>query len=514
VQNDNPLVQVGTAYNQVDLTQKILFQPNKRLSFLANIQYSNSSNVPRYDQLTQSTVTEIDGNRIEDFRFSEWYYGPQKRFLSALTTEYTPKDNKAFDRLAIILAYQHIEEDRISRRFGRILRTNQEEDVHVGSLNVDFSKSFKKSISTFETQEKQRLLYGLEINYNAVKSLAYNEDIETGALDFNAVTRYPDGGSEMTMAAAYVGFRQKISEKYTIDAGLRYTFTSLQSKYADTTRIQLPYTEIASDLGALTGSLAMIWKIAQNTNINAIASTAFRSPNVDDFGKIRAKGDFVTIPNPNLSSEYALNGELSITQYFKLNSQKQNSTASLTGFYTYLFDAIVRDFTTLNGTDSLLHFGDYYTTQWNTNAGTAFIYGLSANVDLVFGEYWNLKSSLNYIKGWNTFDDAPLAHIPPIYGQTSLNYTRERFRFRFLTRYNGWKKAEEFDLAGTDNLEFATADGSPSWLTLNAYATYQVTTRIMMTLAVENILDTHYRPFSSGVSASGRNVVLSLRTNF
>lgn len=514
VQNDNPLVQVGTAYNQVDLTQKILFQPNKRLSFLANIQYSNSSNVPRYDQLTQSTVTEIDGNRTEEFRFSEWYYGPQKRFLSALTTEFTPKDNKAFDRLAIILAYQHIEEDRISRRFGRILRTNQEEDVHVGSLNVDFSKSFKKSISTFETQEKQRLLYGLEINYNAVKSLAYNEDIETGALDFNAVTRYPDGGSEMTMAAAYVGFRQKISEKYTIDAGLRYTFTSLQSKYADTTRIQLPYTEIASDLGALTGSLAMIWKIAQNTNINAIASTAFRSPNVDDFGKIRAKGDFVTIPNPNLSSEYALNGELSITQYFKLNSQKQNSTASLTGFYTYLFDAIVRDFTTLNGTDSLLHFGDYYTTQWNTNAGTAFIYGLSANVDLVFGEYWNLKSSLNYIKGWNTFDDAPLAHIPPIYGQTSLNYTRERFRFRFLTRYNGWKKAEEFDLAGTDNLEFATADGSPSWLTLNAYATYQVTTRIMMTLAVENILDTHYRPFSSGVSASGRNVVLSLRTNF
>ena len=510
VQNENPLIQVGTAYSQLDLTQKILFQPRKDWRLLANIQYSNSTNVPRYDQLTQSTVTVIDGNRTEDFRFSEWYYGPQKRFLSAITSEFTPTNNKAFDRLAVIAAYQHIEEDRISRRFGSVSRTNQEEAVHVASLNVDFAKNFNNKTSI--AHSKQRLLYGLEVNYNAVKSLAYLEGIETGELDFDAVTRYPDGGSQMTMAAAYTGFRQKFGEKYTLNTGLRYTFAALQSEYADTTKIQLPYTEISSDFGALTGSVSMIWKVNHNTYINAIASTAFRAPNVDDFGKIRAKGDFVIVPNPNLSSEYALNGELSVSRHFNFKTQKQQSTVGLTGFYTYLFDAIVRDFTTLNGVDSLLHFGDYYTTQWNTNAGTAYIYGLSANVNLVFGQSWNLKSSLNYTKGWNTFDDAPLAHIPPLYGQTSLNYSRKRFKFRFLVRYNGWKKAEDFDLAGTDNLELTTVDGSPSWHTFNAYTSYQLTKNIAMTLAFENILDTHYRPFSSGVSAAGRNIIVSLRT--
>ncbi len=513
VRNDNPLVQVGTAYSQVDFMQKILFQPRNDLNFLANIQYSNSSDVPRYDQLSESTVSVVDGIRQEDFRFAEWYYGPQKRFLSSLTMEYKPNDKKAFDVLSVILAYQNIEEDRIVRRFGRLARSHQEEDVHVGSLNVDFVKNFAQEKQGSQIVESHRLLYGLEMNYNRVNSLAYNEHVETGEIDFDAVTRYPDGGSNMTMAAAYVGYRQKFRGKYTMNVGMRYTFASLQSTFTDTL-IQLPYSEISSDLGALTGSLSLIWEVAKNTTVNVLASTAFRSPNVDDFGKIRANGGFVTVPNPNLSSEYALNGEMSLTQYFNTSPQNKRSSISVTGFYTYLFDAIVRDFTTLNGVDSLLHYGDYYTTTWNTNAGTAYIYGLSANLDLALGTHWNLKSSFNYIKGWNTFDDSPLAHIPPVYGQTSLSYVRERFQFRFLARYNGWKNAEDFDLAGTDNLDLATVDGSPSWYTLNAYVTYHLDKNVFFTLAFENIMDVHYRPFSSGVSAPGRNVILSLRTKF
>ena len=513
VLNDNPLVQVGTGYSQVDIMQKILFQPRDDLNFLANVQYSNSSDIPRYDQLSESTVSVTDGIRQEDFRFAEWYYGPQKRFLSSLTMEYKPSDKDAFDILSVVLAYQNIEEDRISRRFGRVARSHQEEDVHVGSLNIDFAKSFGKKSYRGKDYTK-RLLYGMEVNYNRVNSSAYNENIETGELDFDAVTRYPDGGSDMSMAAAYVGYRQKIKGKYTLNAGMRYTFASLQSSFVDTVNIQLPYSDISSNLGALTGSLSLIWEVTKNTTVNVIASTAFRSPNVDDFGKIRAKGEFVTVPNPNLSSEYALNGEMSLTQYFGESFNKKRSSISVTGFYTYMFDAIVRDFTTLNGVDSLLHYGDYYTIQWNTNAGTAYIYGLSANLNLALGTNWNLKSSLNYIQGWNTFDKSPLAHIPPIYGQTTLSHVRERFQFRFLARYNGWKRVEDFDYAGTDNLELATVDGSPSWYTLNAYGTYHLDKNVFFTLAFENIMDVHYRPFSSGVSAPGRNVILSLRTTF
>jgi hemoglobin/transferrin/lactoferrin receptor protein len=83
-----------------------------------------------------------------------------------------------------------------------------------------------------------------------------------------------------------------------------------------------------------------------------------------------------------------------------------------------------------------------------------------------------------------------------------------------LARYNGWKKAEDFDLEGTDNLDQATVDGSPSWYTLNTYMTFNLNRNMLLTVAFENILDTHYRSFSSGVSAPGRNMAVSLRTKF
>ena len=39
-----------------------------------NIQYSESSDIDRYDKLTEE--------RNGSLRFSEWYYGPQKRLFS------------------------------------------------------------------------------------------------------------------------------------------------------------------------------------------------------------------------------------------------------------------------------------------------------------------------------------------------------------------------------------------------------------------------------------------------
>lgn len=510
--NNNSLVQVGTGYSQIDALQKILFQPTKYLNFLANIQFSTSSDVPRYDQLSESTVSLIDGIRKEDFRFAEWSYGPQKRLLASLTMEYKPEDKKLFDALSIVTAYQKVDEDRISRRFGQEARSHQEEDVHVGSLNIDFSKDLVTSVRRNTTEK--RFLYGFEANYNRVNSLAFDEHIVTGEIDSSAITRYPDGGSDMTMLAAYFSYRQRFRDNFNMNAGIRYSYASLQSSFIENENIDLPYNSISSNLGALTGSLSMIWEVNNDLTINAIASTAFRSPNVDDFGKIRAKGDFITIPNPDLSSEYALNGELSVTKYWGKQHGKRRSSLSVTGFYTYLFDAIVRDFTTLNGSDSLLYYGDYYTTQWNTNAGTAYIYGLSANLNVALSKRWNLKSSINYLQGWNTSSNEPLAHITPLYGQTTVSYTREKFQFRFLARYNGWKRAEDFDNEGTDNLDQATVDGSPSWYTLNTYMTFHLDKNLFMTVAFENIMDMHYRSFSSGVSAPGRNVSLSLRTTF
>ena len=66
-----------SGYKQWDITQKIFFQPNNRTTHLFNFQYSNTTNVPRYDRLQDKR--NFGGSIGTTLRFARWYYGPQKR---------------------------------------------------------------------------------------------------------------------------------------------------------------------------------------------------------------------------------------------------------------------------------------------------------------------------------------------------------------------------------------------------------------------------------------------------
>ena len=79
--------------------------------------------------------------------------------------------------------------------------------------------------------------------------------------------------------------------------------------------------------------------------------------------------------------------------------------------------------------------------------------------------------------------------------------------------YNGWKRIAEYNPFGEDNQQYATVDGMPSWYTLNIRAGYKIGKHLGVQVAVENMLDQSYRCFASGISAPGRNFVISLRGN-
>jgi hemoglobin/transferrin/lactoferrin receptor protein len=73
---------------------------------------------------------------------------------------------------------------------------------------------------------------------------------------------------------------------------------------------------------------------------------------------------------------------------------------------------------------------------------------------------------------------------------------------------------EDYSASGEDNLPQATVDGTPSWYTLNLRTAYQVNKILNVQVGMENIMDRYYRHFASGISASGRNLIVSLRANF
>ncbi|MGB0864701.1 MAG: TonB-dependent receptor [Saprospiraceae bacterium] len=505
--NPDPLKQLFTGYTQFDALQKIKYQYNDELSFLVNFQYSTTSNVPRFDQLNVYSIDtiDLDAQQFDSIpKFSRWDYGPQNRMFVSFKARYIPKVNKLFDEMDLIVSYQRLDEDRIKRRFGKNITEHQEEDVYVAAFNGDLVKIFNAG-------KTQKLLYGTEIVYNNVGSNAFNENIQTGVIDSRfALSRYPNGGSKMLSGSLYANYRHAFSDRFTFMAGSRYTYTWLSSQFrTDSLVLALPFSEITINNGGLTGSLSASYNFAKGWHLDAVAATAFRSPNVDDYGKVRSNGGYVTFPNDSLSSEKSLNFEVSLTKAID-----KKFLISGTYFYTYLFDAIVRDNFSFNGQSTYFIDGGYDTIQANVNAGRAFINGVSSSFQ------WNplpniqLKSTFNWVTGYNVTANEPLAHIPPAYGQTSASWETNKFELTFLSRYNGWKRLESYAPGGSDNLEDATVDGTPPWITYNLYFKWNLSPKITLNVACENIADTHYRVFSSGVSAPGRNIIVTLRSTF
>jgi hemoglobin/transferrin/lactoferrin receptor protein len=55
---------------------------------------------------------------------------------------------------------------------------------------------------------------------------------------------------------------------------------------------------------------------------------------------------------------------------------------------------------------------------------------------------------------------------------------------------------------------------APSWTTFNIKGSYKFTDFLTLDAGLENIFDRRYRPYSSGISAPGRNFIGTLRIKF
>ena len=68
--------------------------------------------------------------------------------------------------------------------------------------------------------------------------------------------------------------------------------------------------------------------------------------------------------------------------------------------------------------------------------------------------------------------------------------------------------------ACVNKLYLYTKDGSPSWITHNFSLNYDYNYFIKFNISIDNIFDIHYRTYSSGISAPGRNINLGLNFKF
>ncbi len=511
-------IQKGTKFSQIDGLVKVKFQPSHFTQYLINLQYSTTSNVPRYDALTDTT------SDAKNLKFAEWYYGPQKRLLASLKAKYS-KPNFFYNQATLIFGFQKIDEDRLKRKLFKVKRQYNLEDVYIYTMTFDFDKSITED-------DRNVLSYGVEADHNKVLSRAGKVNLLTEEVSLSVLSRYPAVGSFMNNLAGYMTYKWKSRDSsFVANAGVRYSHVELFSKFKKDDIITWPDEYVDPGIGTANGNVS--WGVGftfrkNNWEINTLAATAFRSPNIDDFSKIREKNGFVTIPNNELKPENAITGELSIGK--KIDFSKSYIKLSTSGFYTHLTDAIVRARHPLpDGSDTLLIDDDeVLKTIANVNAENAFVYGVSGNLEINLHQKVKLKSGVNYTFGRTVMASdslVPLAHIPPVYGKTSLAYMGEKLRLELSVKYNGAKAVADYAAPGSsDNRDEAywykdeegmdVFAGTPAWHTINFHSSVNLGKRISFDFAVENITDLHYRPFSSGVSAPGRNFIVTLRGKF
>lgn len=495
--NEDPSLQIGSGFSQMNAIQKIKFQASKNWVLDYAFIYSATTDAPRYDRL----ILDAQGDGILDN--AEWYYGPQKWMLHKVGAVHSQKSG-IYNDMRITAAYQNFQESRNDRKTGSSRLRRQLENVDALSLNVDFDIHISKPFILF---------YGVEAVGNLVGSEGFREDISTGEQTV-INSRYPNGSTWFS-TGAYVNGKYNLSEKWSLNGGLRYSFYSISAEF-DTSLFQFPVTQTTNRNGALNGSFGVVFNPNDHFQMYANAATGFRAPNIDDLGKVfDSEPGAVVIPNVNLKPEYVYNGEIGFVSAV-LKRIKLDGVV----YYTYLKDALARANFSFNGQDSMLYDGEMSRIQAIQNITDAWVYGLQAGIEVSIAKGWSLKSTISFQKGKEfNIDSAqyfPKNHVAPTFGRTSLTYKTRRFRMDVYSAYQMQMLPEDLPIGESPYLYALDDDGRafvPSWYTLNIKAAFFFNKHLSVSGGVENITNQLYRTAGSGITASGRNFMIGVKVS-
>lgn len=498
VENSDSKIQKFTAYKQLNLMQKIFYQPNENLKFDFGIHFSKTNNIPRYDRL-------IIDDENDSFIFSEWYYGPQKWLLINNQITIDPNNKKIFDVLKIGTSFQNFEESRNSRKFGENNLNSRVESLDILSLNIDILKKINY---------KSNIKYGVEFIHNGLESKGKSSDLSNG-LEGLISTRYPNNSS-LKSFGAYVNFKDKIIQDLFLHTGMRFTFSNLKADLSQNNDFfDFTFENISLRNSALVGGVGLSW-LRNNNNIWKLnINTAFRSPNIDDLAKVfdSAPGN-VLVPNPELEPERSLGFELG--SYFKTSN---NIELDFSSYLTYLYNGMIRaDFVLENGLTEIIYDGSLSQIQALQNSSRSLIYGLEFGMKWPLSQNLILKTQHNIIAGYELNElpfSLPVRHIPPNYGNFHVIFKKGKLNLDAFINYNS--EIPFKDLAESERAKaylYALDNNgnphSPSWYTVNLRTKYSFTEKINCSFSFENFSDKLYRPYSSGISAPGSNFIFSL----
>jgi len=508
LKNSDPQKQLGTGYSQMDLFAKLVVKTGS-VNHTLNVQSSQSDLIPRYDRLTEFSIK----NGALTPTFGRWDYAPQHRSFASYQAEQGNSDHKQ----RLILARQETQVGRITRNFQSNTQRSQMDTVIMTTLNYDRSDKLGNHL---------RLNSGVEHANNRVRSSGINTDVLSGATSVTKA-RYADSGARTQMNSLYAQLLTDLPQwKANIQAGARFTQYDLKANYSLKNPWKLPYNSIEFSNNTVSFDLGINKEIGKIAVAKASLNQAFRNPNVDDMTKVfdSKPGVKLLVPSPNLQAERSTTLDLGV-----LVSKSEKFVLEAGAYQSVISNLLLDQSGTLNGEDSIVYDGRLTPVYQLVNVAEGRISGIytNAKVKILEGIWWS--GSLNYTRGLyrkgsgSSEEWQPLDHIPPVFGQTAVKWSGKQGFAELQYLFNGEKKSSDYSNSGEDNqdkqpLGMADINGdgkpdgyNPAWGIWSIRGGYALPKGLSLQLAVENILDLHYRYFASGMSASGRNILVSIK---
>jgi hemoglobin/transferrin/lactoferrin receptor protein len=114
---------------------------------------------------------------------------------------------------------------------------------------------------------------------------------------------------------------------------------------------------------------------------------------------------------------------------------------------------------------------------------------------------------------------SPSRHASPAFGLTRISYSSKKIKAELSSFYCAARTFEMMpeEEKGKPAIYAKDENGNPyapSWTIFNLSAELDIWKSLKLSTGIENIGDKRYRPYSSGIVASGRNFTLGLKASF
>ncbi len=273
---------------------------------LLTTSYLNS--VLSSSSLRQVNVIDNSGTVDLNLDYTHLFKKPQQEFTILTLFSKNDRTNN----------FQNIIEDPndltiLSKRRNENLSFNQEVTVQ-----ADYQTPIGQT-QILEMGGKQILRsVSSDYNYfNAVGNGAYQPDLNT---NLSNVFNY-----NQNVSAGYMSYTLNTGKAYSVKAGGRYEYTTINANFANATEIN---TDIPS-YGVFVPSLNVSRKLSNGKTVKAAYNKRIQRPSIQFLNpNIQASNPLnVVIGNPNLNPEYTDNYELSYSTFVK------GTTVNMSGFY-------------------------------------------------------------------------------------------------------------------------------------------------------------------------------------